>query len=86
MQEEHATGANQSKKRFDKKTADAKAYSVGDYVWVFQEVVPLKGIKELLKKWRGPFQITEVHQAGRFYRLKSDEQLITKISLSNKTI
>ena len=24
------------KRRFDKRTADAKAYSVGDYVWVFQ--------------------------------------------------
>ena len=57
------------KRRFDKRTADAKAYSVGDYVWVFQEVVPPKGTKKLLKKWRGPFQITEVHQGGRFYRL-----------------
>ena len=28
MQEEHATGANQTKRRFYKKTADAKAYSV----------------------------------------------------------
>ena len=55
------------KRRFDKRTADAKAYSVGDYVWVFQEVVPPKGTKKLLTKWRGPFQITEVHQEGRFY-------------------
>ena len=38
------------KRRFDKRTADAKAYSVGDYVWVFQEVVPPKGTKKLLKK------------------------------------
>ena len=38
------------KRRFDKKTADAKAYSVGDYVWVFQEVVPPKGTKKLFKK------------------------------------
>ena len=28
------------KRRVDKRTADAKTYSVGDYVWVFQEVVP----------------------------------------------
>ena len=28
-----------------KRTADAKAYSVSDYVWVFQEVVPPKGTK-----------------------------------------
>ena len=34
------------KRRFDKRTADAKAYSVGDYVWVFQEVVPPKGTKK----------------------------------------
>ena len=59
------------KRRFDKRTADAKAYSVGDYVWVFQEVVPPKGTKKLSKKWRGPFQITEVHQGGRFYRLST---------------
>ena len=38
---------------------------------VFQEVVPPKGTKKLLKKWRGPFQITEVHQGGRFYRLST---------------
>ena len=30
-----------------------------------------KGTKKLLKKWRGPFQITEVHQGGRFYRLST---------------
>ena len=59
------------KRRFDKRTADAKAYSVGEYVWVFQEVVPPKGTKKLLKKWPGPFQITEVHQGGRFYRLST---------------
>ena len=59
------------KRRFDKVTTDAKAYSVGDYVWVFQEVVPPKGTKNLLKKWRGPFQITEVQQGGLFYRLST---------------
>ena len=59
------------KRRFDKRTADVKAYSVGDYVWVFQEVVPPKRTKKLLKKWRGPFQITEMHQGGRFYRLST---------------
>ena len=31
-----------------------------------------KGTKKLLKKWRGPFMITEVHQEGRFYRLSTD--------------
>ena len=27
--------------------------------------------KKLLKNWRGPFMITEVHQEGRFYRLST---------------
>ena len=30
-----------------------------------------QGDKKLLKKWRGPFMITEVHQQGRFYRLST---------------
>ena len=50
------------RKKFDKKAAGAKAYSVGDYVWLFQNVIPPKGTKKLLKKWRGPFMITDVHQ------------------------
>ena len=41
------------------------------YVWVFQNVIPPKGTKKLLNKWRGPFMITEVHQQGRFYRLST---------------
>ena len=46
-------GGTRNKRKLDKKgnlikkTADAKAYSVGDYVWVFQEVVPPKGTKKL---------------------------------------
>ena len=59
------------RKRFDKKAAGAKAYSVGDYVWVFQNVIPPKGTKKLLKIWRGLFMITEVHHEGRFYRLST---------------
>ena len=50
------------RKSFDKKAAGAKTYSVGDYVCVFQNAIPPKGTKKLLKKWRGPFMITEVHQ------------------------
>ena len=41
------------RKRFDEKAAGAKAYSVGDYVWVFQNVIPPKGTKKLLKKVEG---------------------------------
>ena len=39
------------KRRFDKRNANSKAYSVGDFVLMFQEVVPPKGITKLLKKW-----------------------------------
>ena len=59
------------RKRFDKKAAGAKAYLVGDYVWVFQNVIPPKGTKKRLKKWRGPFMIKQVHQEGRFHRLST---------------
>ena len=38
------------RKRFNKKAAGAKAYSVGGYVWVFQNVIPTKGTKKLLEK------------------------------------
>ena len=59
------------RKKFDKKAAGAKVYSVGDYLWVFQNVIPPKRTKKFLKKWRGPFMITEVHQEGRFHRLST---------------
>ena len=54
-----------------KKILQAKPYAVGQYVWVFQNIIPPNGTKKLLKKWRGPFMITEVHQPGRFYRLST---------------
>ena len=59
------------RKKYDEKILQAKPYAVVQYVWVFQNVVPPKGTKQLLKKWRGPFMITEVHQQGRFYRLST---------------
>ena len=52
--------------KYDEKILRAKPNEVGQYVWVFQNVIPPKGTKKLLKKWRGPFMITEVHQQGRF--------------------
>ena len=42
------------RKIFDKKAAGAKAYKVGDYVWVFQNVIPPKGTKKLLKSGGDP--------------------------------
>ena len=58
-------------KKYNEKTLQAKPYAVGQYVWLFQNVIPPKRTKKLLKKWRGPFMITEVHQQGRFYRLST---------------
>ena len=59
------------RKKHDEKILQANPYEVGQYVWVFQNVIPPKGTKKLLKKWRGPFMVTEVHQQGRFYRLST---------------
>ena len=42
------------RKRFDKKAAGANACSVGDYVWVFQNVIPPKGTKKLPKNGGHP--------------------------------
>ena len=62
------------RKKYDEKILQAKPYEVDQYVWVFQNVIPPKGTKKLLKKWRGPFMITEVHQQGRFYRLSTGRE------------
>ena len=59
------------RKKYDENILQAKPYAVGQYVWVFQNVILPEGTKKLLKKWRGPFMITEVHQQGRFYRLST---------------
>ena len=49
------------RKKYDDKILQAKPYAVGQYVWVFQNVIPPNGAKKLLKKWRGPFMIMGVH-------------------------
>ena len=56
------------RKKNDVKILQAKPYAVGQYVLVFQNSIPPKGTKKLVKRWRGPFMITEVHHQGRFYR------------------
>ena len=59
------------RKKYDERILQAKPYAVGQYVWWFQIIITPKGTKQLLKKWRGPFLITEVHQQARFYRLNT---------------
>ena len=57
------------RKKYDEKILQAIPYALGQYVWVFQNIIPPKRPEKLLKKWRAPFMKTEVHQQGRFYRL-----------------
>ena len=59
------------RKKYDENILQAKQYTAGQYVRLFQIVIPPKGTKKLLKKWRGSFMITEIHQQGRFYRLRT---------------
>ena len=59
------------RKQYNERILQEKPYAVDQNVWVFQNILPPKGTKKLLKKWRGPFMITEVHQQGRFYRLNT---------------
>ncbi|XP_063725727.1 uncharacterized protein LOC134853651 [Symsagittifera roscoffensis] len=59
------------RRKYDRKTLQVKPYVVGQYVWVFQNIIPPPGTKKLLKKRRGPFMITEVHQQEQFYRLST---------------
>ena len=60
------------RKRFDKKAAGAKAYSMGDYIWVFQNVYTTERDKETSKEMEGTLHdYGEVHQEGRFYRLST---------------
>ena len=36
------------RKKYDEKILQAKPYAVGQYVWLFQNVIPPKGTKKLL--------------------------------------
>ena len=37
----------------------------------FSERYPTERNREILKKWKGPFMITKLPQAGRLYRLNT---------------
>ena len=59
------------KKHFDKHCKGPKAFEVGDWVWVFCRTIPAGGTAKLLRGWRGPFRVIEVHQGGRYYHLSN---------------
>ena len=66
-----AQAQKRQRKKYDENILQAKPYEVDQYMWVFQNVIPPKGTKKVLKKWRGLFMITEVDQQGRFCRLST---------------
>ncbi len=59
------------KRNFDKHCKGPQAYEVGDWVWVFCRIRPAGGTAKLLRGWRGPFCIKDVHQEGRYYHLSN---------------
>ena len=59
------------RKRFDKKSSWCKNLLSRRLRMGISKRFPPKGTKKLLKKWRGPFMITEVHQEVRLHRLST---------------
>ena len=63
------------KQNHDKRMKEKKPSEVGDYVWVFINVLRRGGTGKLLRGWRGPFQIVKKHQEGRWYVLSSGHKV-----------
>ncbi len=53
------------KKNYDKDAVYLHLHEVSDPVLVCVKVIPRGGVGELLRAWRGPFKVKEVHQGGR---------------------
>ena len=45
-----AQAQTRQRKKYDERILQVKPYEMGQYVWVFQNVIPPKGTKKLLKK------------------------------------
>ena len=69
MQEEHATGANQTEREIWSKDCECKNLLGRGLCLGVPGSSSTKGNQKITEKKRGPFQITEVNQGGRFYRL-----------------
>ena len=69
------------RKIFDKKAAGARAYSVGDYVWVVQNVILPKGTKKLLKKVEGTLHDYGSAPGGTRYNPYSYDFVVDRIDL-----
>ena len=56
-------------------TLRAKAYSVGEPVWVFCRYIPQKGTHKLMRAWSGPHKVVQVLPEVRLYVLDSGEKV-----------
>ncbi len=59
------------KKNFDKDATHLHPYKQGERVLVSVKVIPRGGVGKLLRSWRGPFEVREVKQGGRWYILEN---------------
>ena len=57
------------KKNFDKNAVHIHPYKAGEKVLINVRVIPRGGVGKLLRAWRGPYEIKEVKQGGRWYIL-----------------
>ncbi len=62
---------NRQKRNHDKKIKKEYQYKVGEKVLVYLNVVRKGGVRKLERQWRGPFEITKIHQEGRFYEFEN---------------
>ena len=53
----------------------AKAYEIGEPVWVFCRYIPQKGSSKLMRAWRGPHKVARVLQEGRVYILDTGQKV-----------
>ena len=67
--------AQQRQKLKYDRTIRAKAYEVGEPVWVFCRYIPQKGSPKLTRAWRGPHKIARVLQEGRVYILDTGQKV-----------
>ena len=53
----------------------AKAYQIGELLWVFCRYVPQKGSPKLMRVWRGPHRAAHNLQDGRVYSLDTGQKV-----------
>ena len=53
----------------------AKAYEVGEPVWVFCRYIPQKGSPKLMRAWRGPHKVARALLEGRVYILDTGQKV-----------